>query len=156
MKFNNINMDKMKKITKKGLAVLAIGTVIGISIPGITKLQNKETTKVIPNKVYAMAELEKNKNEEVNESIIYNRAYAVIDAAKYEHLESLFTDEVITSGEVSELDVKGVQATNGTWETLDMDNDGTPEIILKDVEIDGYIINTDSEIDEYDLKIKRR
>lgn len=144
MKFNSVNMDKMKKSVKKGLLVLGIGTTIGTTVVGGIKVVSVVTKAI------------ENQTENLREATIYNNAMGLVDAAKYEYISSLLTDEVIISGNAADLEVSTTPATSGTWNAVDMDNDGVPEIILKDVEIDGYIINTDSTTDEYDLNIKKR
>lgn len=127
----NVNVKKLKK----GALVLAIGATIGVAtIPAILK----------------------NNKEKARKENAYNSACAMIEAAKYDYVESLLMDGPVTSGDVTDLNMMPNPATSGTWSIADIDNDGDLEVQLKNVEINNYIINSAGTTDEYDLDVKKR
>lgn len=64
-----------------------------------------------------------------------NSAYGIIDAAKYEYMDSLLTSSSVTGGKAADLKVSGTPATgDGTWA---MDTT-TGTITLTNVTIGDY------------------
>lgn len=145
----NINKEKIKKSVKKGALVLAIGTSIGTTT-GCNGIVETAVFSIIGT-IGVQTEI-----ENARRNSAYNIACGVIDAAKYEYVSSLLDDQLITSGNVTDLKTFGQKATSGTWSAMDIDNDGDLEILLKDVEIGNYIINSSGTPDSYDLDVKRK
>ena len=71
-----------------------------------------------------------------------NSAYGIIDAAKYQYIESMLTSTVISSGNAADLNVSGTPATSGTWKVNTTGTDGTPVITITNVVIGDYTCNT--------------
>ena len=65
--------------------------------------------------------------ESAKQKALVNSAYGLVDAAKLEYTESMFSGSVKSSGSAGELKVSGEKATAGTWEVTD------GNIIIKDV-----------------------
>ena len=71
-----------------------------------------------------------------------NSAYGIIDAAKYQYIESMLTSTVVSSGNAADLNVSGTPATSGTWKVNTTGTDGTPVITITNVKIGDYLCNT--------------
>lgn len=104
-----------------------------------TIMFNMLNNETLVNFIIKISELIGNSVEDSNKQAAENSAYAIIDAAKHEYLESMLnsTSSITTSGNVTDLKISGENITSGTW-SLDTT---TGTITLYDVKISGYTCN---------------